>query len=64
MLGGGDKGAAGALVRTANVEALKAAVESVYPKNHPDHAQDFAVHVCDIVDGITTLDGPLGSEPR
>jgi galactokinase len=59
MLGGGDKGAAGALVRADNVEALEIAVQTCYPRSHPDFADDYAVHVCRIVDGITTLEPVL-----
>ncbi len=60
MLGGGDKGAAGALVRADSVENLEAAIRTGYPRAHPDFAEDFAVHTCKIVDGIKTLEGSLG----
>ena len=59
MLGGGDKGAAGALVRADSVEALESAVRTGYPKSHPAYADAFAVHVCKIVDGITSLNEEL-----
>jgi len=59
MLGGGDKGASGALVRANAVEALETAVQTGYPRSHPAYANTFAVHVCRIVDGITTLDERL-----
>ena len=59
MLGGGDKGAAGALVRADSVEALQTAVRNGYPRSHPAFADDYAVHVCKVVDGITTLEGGL-----
>ena len=59
MLGGGDKGAAGALVRAESVEALETAVRTGYPRSHPAFADAFAVHVCRVVDGITTLDETL-----
>ncbi len=62
MLGGGDKGAAGAIVLVESVEALRRVVATGYPRSHPDHAGDFAVHDCRLVDGITTLNPPLGSE--
>lgn len=62
MLGGGDKGAAGAIVLAESVEALRRVVATGYPRSHPDHAGDFAVHDCSLVDGITTLNTPLGSE--
>lgn len=59
MLGGGDKGASGALVRADSVDAVKAAVDSEYPKRQPDYADKYAVHVCRIVDGIKLLEGLL-----
>lgn len=57
MLGGGDKGAAGALVRADSVEALKAAVDKDYPRRHPDLTEKYAAHVCNMVDGVTVLPG-------
>jgi galactokinase len=56
MLGGGDKGAAGALVRADSVEALETTVRTGYPRSYPAYADAFAVHVCRVVEGITTLD--------
>lgn len=52
MLGGGDKGAAGALVLSESVEAVRKAVETAYPRSHPEYASRFAVHSCQMVDGI------------
>jgi galactokinase len=52
MLGGGDKGAAGALVKPAAVNLLKKAVEIAYPRSQPDYADKYAVHVCKVVDGV------------
>jgi galactokinase len=52
MLGGGDKGASGALVKSEAVEKVKQAVELNYPKMKPDYAKKFAVHTCKIVDGV------------
>ncbi len=60
MLGGGDKGASGALVLAGAVEALKAAVDTAYPRSRPACAGKYAVHVCKVVDGVATLDGLLG----
>jgi galactokinase len=57
MLGGGDKGAAGAIVRADSVEALKAAVDTQYPRRYPHLADKYAVHVCQMVDGVTVLKG-------
>jgi len=59
LLGGGDKGAAGALVRTESVDALETAVRTGYPRSHPGYADAFGVHMCRVVDGITTLDQKL-----
>jgi galactokinase len=59
MLGGGDKGAAGALVRADSVAALEQAVQTAYPRSHPVFADSFAVHVCRVVEGITVLDQKL-----
>jgi len=54
MLGGGDKGAAGAIVRADAVAALVSAVELAYPRSHPELSDKFAVHSCKIVDGVKT----------
>jgi galactokinase len=57
MLGGGDKGASGALIQADAFNALKAVVESDYPRRHPNFAEEFAIHSCRTVDGI--ISGPL-----
>ncbi len=57
MLGGGDKGAAGAVVKADAVEAVRDAVDTGYPRSRPDYAKQYAVHVCKVVDGITVLEG-------
>jgi galactokinase len=54
MLGGGDKGASGALIQADAFDALKAAVEATYPLCHPSYAKDFAIHSCRTVDGIVS----------
>ena len=59
MLGGGDKGAAGALVKAASVEALTKAVDIAYPASRPDFADKYAVHTCKVVDGVKVFDGVL-----
>lgn len=59
MLGGGDKGASGALVMADSVEALRKAVDSEYPQSCPDYAQSYAVHTCKLVDGVSVIDGVL-----
>ncbi len=53
MLGGGDKGASGALIKADAFEALKATVEAAYPLCQPKFADKFAIHSCRTVDGIT-----------
>ncbi len=35
-----------------SVADLKKAVETAYPRSHPDFADKFAVHSCKIVDGV------------
>jgi len=52
MLGGGDKGASGALVRAGNVDNLKQAIDEAYPRIMPDYKDRYAVHVCKVVDGV------------
>jgi len=57
MLGGGDKGAAGALVRPEALAALKTAVDENYPLRYPDLADKYAMHICNTVDGVAVLKG-------
>ena len=57
MLGGGDKGASGALVLTDSEQTLHDAVATAYPRSHPEYADNYAVHSCRVVDGITSLPG-------
>ena len=59
MLGGGDKGASGALVRAEAVEAVKKAVEAAYPRSRPAFAGKYATHVCKVVDGVRVYEGLL-----
>jgi len=59
MLGGGDKGACGALVRTDKVETLKKAVEIEYPRRHPEYSDKYDVHTCNMVDGVTLFNDVL-----
>ena len=56
MLGGGDKGASGALVKADAVDAVRKAVDLAYPRSHPAYASKYAVHVCKVVDGVQTYD--------
>ena len=57
MLGGGDKGAAGAIVRADAVAALKAAVARAYPLAHPLYK--CAVHEVRVTTGVATFEGVL-----
>jgi galactokinase len=59
MLGGGDKGASGALVLAESVEAIRNAVDSAYPRSHPDFADKYAVHICKVVDGVRIFEDLL-----
>jgi galactokinase len=59
MLGGGDKGASGALVRAESVEAVKQAVDAAYPRSRPAFADKYAAHVCKVVDGVRVYGGLL-----
>ena len=56
MLGGGDKGASGALVLADAVDALRDAVDSQYKIKCPDFADKYATHVCKVVDGVTLFE--------
>lgn len=55
MLGGGDKGAAGALVAAKSVKPLQDAVALAYPRSVPSLADKFAVHSLKVVDGVTVF---------
>lgn len=59
MLGGGDKGASGALVAAASVDAVRQAVDEAYPRSRPAYANCYAVHDCKVVDGVAVFDGVL-----
>jgi len=59
MLGGGDKGASGALVRAEAVEAVKKAVDAAYPRSRPAFAAKYATHVCKVVDGVRVYEDLL-----
>ncbi len=59
LLGGGDKGASGALVRAESVEAVKDAVGAAYPRSRPEFTNKYAVHVCKIVDGVRVYEDIL-----
>jgi galactokinase len=59
MLGGGDKGAAGALVASEAVDTVRAAVDTAYPRSRPDLTDNYAVHTCKVVDGVKVFDDIL-----
>jgi galactokinase len=59
MLGGGDKGASGAIVAAGSVDDLARAVDSDYPARFPDFTEKYAVHTLSLVDGIRVWDGML-----
>ena len=74
MLGGGDKGAAGALVGAEAADALKRAVDTAYPRSYPQYSgtailavssragspcHQYAVHTCKVVEGVQIYDGLL-----
>lgn len=59
MLGGGDKGASGAIVAAESVEALRKEVNVSYPRRHPEYKDKYAVHVFKMVDGIQMFDGVI-----
>lgn len=56
MLGGGDKGAAGALVRADAVDKLKKVIQHAYPQSRPQYKDNYAVHTCKIVDGVKVIE--------
>jgi len=56
MLGGGDKGAAGAIVAAGSIKALHQAVDVGYPRSVPALAKKYAVHTLSLVDGVTVFD--------
>lgn len=58
MLGGGDKGASGAIIKAGSEQALREVVETGYPRSHPDFADKFAMHICKVVDGVKVFDMP------
>ena len=59
MLGGGDKGAAGAIVRADAVAPLKAAVARAYPLADPLYESEYAVHEVRVTTGVATFEGVL-----
>jgi len=59
MLGGGDKGAAGAIAKAGSEQALCNAVNLAYPRAYPNLKNKFKVHVCKFAQGTDEFDGLL-----
>jgi len=59
MLGGGDKGAAGAILHTTAEQPLRDAVDCGYKRSHPDFADKCHVHVVKVCQGISVMEGLL-----
>jgi len=59
MLGGGDKGAAGAILFPSAEDDLRKAVTNGYKRSHPDFADKCAVHVVKVCQGIEVMHGLL-----
>merc|ERR1711865_41013 len=59
MLGGGDKGASGAIVLTESVPAMRKAIEVGYKRAYPELKNKYAVHVVQVTDGIRVIEGVL-----
>jgi galactokinase len=59
MLGGGDKGAAGALIHPEAEAQLRQAVDVAYPRCHPDYKDKYAVHVVKSCAGVKDIEGML-----
>jgi len=55
MLGGGDKGASGAICHSGSISDLKKAVDRKFPQSFPGLADKCAVHSLKLVDGIKIL---------
>ncbi len=58
MLGGGDKGASGALACAAAGPAVRAAIDAEFPRRFPELSGLHAVHELSLVEGVTVLDTP------
>lgn len=59
MLGGGDKGASGAILQASAEEHLRAAVNCGFKRAHPEYADKCAVHVVKVCQGVELLEGLL-----
>ncbi len=54
MLGGGDRGAAGAIVLRTALDEVRLAVAAAYPQMFPELREKFSVHACSLCDGVST----------
>lgn len=59
MLGGGDKGASGAILRPDAEQSLRNAVDTGYKRSYPQLADKCAVHVVRACKGVEVLEGLL-----
>ncbi len=59
MLGGGDKGAVGVLIKADSVEVLKSAVDSAYLRKCPKYKDTYLIHSCKMVEGVHAYDDLL-----
>ncbi len=59
MLGGGDKGASGAIIKAEAIDDLRWAIDDEYPRHMPDFADNYAMHICKPVGGIEVIEGLL-----
>lgn len=59
MLGGGDKGAAGAIILAEAEAAVRAAVANGYAASRPAYKDKFKVHAVKVCDGVKTFRGVL-----
>eukprot|EP01059_Diplonema_ambulator_P008753 TRINITY_DN184_c0_g1_i1.p1 TRINITY_DN184_c0_g1~~TRINITY_DN184_c0_g1_i1.p1 ORF type:complete len:440 (+),score=114.31 TRINITY_DN184_c0_g1_i1:312-1631(+) len=57
MLGGGDKGASGCIVEAGAEQQVLAAVQTAYPRSHPELTDKYAVHFVKVCDGVVSREG-------
>ncbi|MFH1422150.1 MAG: hypothetical protein ABIH42_05500 [Planctomycetota bacterium] len=55
LLGGGEKGAACAIVLSDSIEKVKRTIAEKYPKKHPEYASKYQVYALNIVDGMKLM---------
>eukprot|EP00931_Biecheleriopsis_adriatica_P088860 TRINITY_DN63094_c0_g1_i1.p1 TRINITY_DN63094_c0_g1~~TRINITY_DN63094_c0_g1_i1.p1 ORF type:complete len:493 (-),score=108.43 TRINITY_DN63094_c0_g1_i1:81-1451(-) len=59
MLGGGDKGASGAILHPEAESGLRTAVDTGFKRSYPNLAEKCAVHVVRVCKGIEVMEGLL-----